>query len=182
MIFLNIHVSKPGHSQPGFLVSRLESFYVLQWFMFVDAGLPRQGGTNPDDLDDHGRYGALVAWWRWIKKGKRQMRSYTPDTQGAAMSMDYPPIDEAESTIIWNGVQRTLWLKHLTIRHRTWSSLWVKYLWTKASIRYSPIQAALLNRWVDSIAFLYYCKAPGRSWWNQTTVRGFGIRRSPQLN
>ena len=28
-------------------------------------------------------------------KGKRQMRSYTPGTQGAAMSMDYPPIDEA---------------------------------------------------------------------------------------
>ena len=28
-------------------------------------------------------------------KGKRQMRSCTPGTQGAAMSMDYPPIDEA---------------------------------------------------------------------------------------
>ena len=25
-------------------------------------------------------------------KGKRQMRSCTPGTQGAAMSMDYPPI------------------------------------------------------------------------------------------
>ena len=28
-------------------------------------------------------------------KGKRQMRSCTPGTQGAAMSMDYPPINEA---------------------------------------------------------------------------------------
>ena len=26
-------------------------------------------------------------------KGKRQMRSYTPGTQGAAMSMDYPPME-----------------------------------------------------------------------------------------
>ena len=124
----------------AFLFPGFESFYVLQWFMSVDAGLPRQGGFNPDDFDCRGRYGALVAWWRWIKKPVTE--NHRPDC------------------LIWNGVQRTPWLKHLTIRHRTWNSLWVKYLWTKASIRYSPIQAALLNRWVDPITFLYYCKAP----------------------
>ena len=59
---------------------------------------------RPDCLPDkqdflrRGMYKGIIA--QAGMEGKRQMRSCTPGTQGAAMSMDYPPIDEAESTII----------------------------------------------------------------------------------
>ena len=32
-------------------------------------------------------------------KGKRQMRSCTPGTQGAAMSMDYPPMEAGKCAL-----------------------------------------------------------------------------------
>ena len=45
----------------AFLFPGFESFYVLQRFMPLDAGLSGQSGFNPDDFDNHGRCGALVA-------------------------------------------------------------------------------------------------------------------------
>ena len=49
---------------------------------------------RPDCLTtNRGMYKRIIA--QAGMKGKRQMRSCTPGTQGAAMSMDYPPIDEA---------------------------------------------------------------------------------------
>ena len=62
VIFLNTSMSpSPVIPSRAFLFPGFESFYVLQRFMPVDAGLSRQGGTNRDDFDNHGRYGALVA-------------------------------------------------------------------------------------------------------------------------
>ena len=61
-----------------------------------NAGDGKSPACLPDNQDfflRRGMYKRIIA--QAGMKGKRQMRSCTPDTQGAAMSMDYPPIDEA---------------------------------------------------------------------------------------
>ena len=71
--------------------------------MKVNKKKPVTENHRPDCLTTkfflrRGMYKRIIA--QAGMKGKRQMRSCTPGTQDAAMSMDYPPIDEAESTII----------------------------------------------------------------------------------